>query len=154
MIQKPDYTMTEAKFAELEKKLNSLLQARPKAAADVSRLAEFGDFSENVEYQLAKGRLRGINAKILETQHFLKNAEVIRPNKNKTVVQVGHIVTIETDGKTRTYQILGSSEADPNKNIISQNSPLGMALLGKKIGETATLELKDKKIEYKIIAIK
>ena len=109
--------------------------------------------SENVEYQLAKGRLRGLNTKILEIEHALKNAEVIRPAKNTSTVQLGHTVTLERDGKEKTYQILGSAEANPNKNIISQNSPLGAALLGKKVGNIALLKLKNRKVEYKIVKI-
>lgn len=162
MTQKPDYTVTQAKLAELEKKLQKLLSARPQAVSEVSRLAELGDFSENVEYQLAKGRLRGLNNKILEIEHILKNAEVITPSKNKTTVQVGHTVTVKimdkpfnsTQGKLKTFQILGSAETDPNKNIISQNSPLGSALIGKKVGETIEIKLPDKNIKYKILGIK
>lgn len=153
MTQKPDPTMTQDKFVELQNKLNKLLAARPKAAADVTRLAELGDFSENVEYQLAKGRLRAINGKILEIEYTLKNAEIIRPNANKNTVQLGHTVTVENGGQSKIFQILGSSETNPTKNIISQNSPLGSALLGRRVRDKIKLELKDRTVEYKIIKI-
>ncbi|HLD31629.1 MAG TPA: GreA/GreB family elongation factor [Patescibacteria group bacterium] len=162
MIQKPDPAMTKAKFEELQNKLRQLLLNRHPAAAEVARLAEFGDFSENVEYQLAKGRLRGINNKILEIENTLKNAEIIKLNHNNSTVQIGHAVTVEINNspsnsapnQLKTFSILGSAETDPNKNIISQNSPLGRALLGKKVGEKVKIGSKEKVKEYKIIEIK
>ncbi len=154
MIQKPDPHLTQAKFDELQKKLEKLCLNRPQAAKEVARLAELGDFSENVEYQLAKGRLRRINQNILEIEFTLKNAEIIAPNTSNKNVSLGHTVMVEVNNKVKTYQILGSSEANPDKNIISQNSPLGSNLLGKKIGDEVKIKLKDKDIIYKILEIK
>jgi len=155
MVQKADPQITEDKFNELQNKLEKLLKViRPKASEEVARLALFGDFSENVEYQLAKGRLRGINQKILEIEYALKTAEIIKLNKNNNRVQIGHTVTIETAGQRKTYQILGSLETNPGGGTISHNSPLGSALLGHQVGETIKIKLKDKEVEYKIIEIK
>jgi transcription elongation factor GreA len=154
MVQKPDPQITEDKFFELQNKLEKLLKARLPASEEVARLALFGDFSENVEYQLAKGRLRGINQKILETEYSLKNAEIIKPNKNTNIVQIGHTVTIENNNKIKTYQILGSAETNPGTGTISHNSPLGSALVGSKVGDTVKVKLADKIVEYKILKIK
>ncbi len=149
-----DPMITGAKFAELKEKLEYLItKARPQTAQEVARLAEMGDFSENYAYQAAKGRLRGINNNILKLEHQLNRAEIIAP-KNDDRVQVGHMVVIECEGKSKTYQILGSSETDPTRGIISQNSPIGSALLNKKIGETVKIQLANKEVEYKIISIK
>ncbi|MBP7992716.1 MAG: GreA/GreB family elongation factor [Candidatus Magasanikbacteria bacterium] len=149
-----DPMITGAKFTELKEKLDYLkTKARPQTAVEVARLAEMGDFSENYAYQAAKGRLRGINNNILKLEHQLNRAEIIAP-KNDDRVQVGHTVVIECDGKEKTYQILGSSETDPTRGIISQNSPIGSALLNKKIGETVKIQLANKEVEYKIISIK
>ena len=145
--------MTEAKFAELQKKLEALKKKRPEAASEVTRLAELGDFSENVEYQLAKGRLRGINNRIMVLENQLNQAVIITRQK-KGVVELGSTVTIESDGKEKTYQILGSSETDPGKGIISHNSTIGAALIDCKIGEIVKIKLANKEIEYKIISIK
>lgn len=144
--------MTEAKFSELQKKLDTLKKKRPEAAAEVTRLAELGDFSENVEYQLAKGKLRGINNRILVLENQLNQAVIITRQK-KGVVEIGSTITIETQGKQKIYQILGSSETDPGRGIISHNSAIGSALIGCKIGEIAKIKLANKEVEYKIISI-
>mgnify|MGYP001616668602 CR=1 FL=1 len=69
------------------------------------------------------------------------------------LLKAGHKVTVLCDKKEKIYQILGSAETDPKKGIISQNSPLGIALLGKKVGDIISMKLKDKIAEYKIIKI-
>lgn len=148
---KPDPLLTEAKFAELKNKLARLKSVRPQAAAEVARLAEMGDFSENAEYQIAKGHLRGINLGILKLENQLNNAVIITPQKQTDTVQVGHTVTVAVNGKEKTYQILGSSETSPGKGIISHNSPIGAALVGRKVGETVKIRLADKEVEYRIV---
>lgn len=150
---KPDPLLTEAKFRELEKKLEHLKEIRPKLAADVSRFAQFGDFSENVEYQIAKGKLRGINQGIIDLENHLKQAVVIKPQIQTDTVVLGHTVTIEGEGKQKTYQILGSSEIDMKKGIISYSSPIGAALLGKEVGEVVKVKLANKEVEYTIVKI-
>ncbi len=150
-----DPLLTEEKFNELKNKLEKLKNfSRPKAASEVKRLAELGDFSENVEYQLAKGRLRGINDNIVKIENHLKQAVIISPEKQTDTVQLGHTVTIEKNGIENTYQILGSAETDPQKGVISTHSPIGTALIGRKIGEIAKIKLAGKEVEYKIIKIK
>lgn len=148
-----DPLITEAKFTELKNKLTKLQHVRPHAAAEVARLAELGDFSENVEYQLAKGRLRGINNNILKLEHELNRAVIITPKKQINIIQIGHTVTVGTGGTQKTYQILGSSETNPEKGIISHNSPIGDALIGKKVGETVKIKLANKEVEYEIIKV-
>lgn len=150
---KPDQNLTEAKYDELKNKLERLKFNRPSAANEVKRLAEFGDFSENAEYQIAKGRLRGINQGILEIEDHLKRAVIIKPNKNSGVVQLGSSVTIETAGQEKTYLILGSTEANPSRGVISSRSPIGSALMGKKIGDQIKIKLADRVAEYEIIKI-
>ena len=70
------------------------------------------------------------------------------------MIQIGHEVIIDDGGKKKTYLILGSSETNPRKGIISHNSPLGAELIGKRVGEKIKVKLKDKEVEYKIIQIK
>lgn len=145
--------MTKEKFVELEKKLKYLKSVQPAAAAEVSRLAELGDFSENAEYQLAKGRLRGLNDAIFRLGNQLKHAVIISPQPQTDAVQLGHKVTVAVAGKQKTYQILGSAETDPRQGIISQNSPLGAALLGRKAGEKFNIKLAGKEAEFVVIKI-
>ena len=150
---KTDTMMTKEKFAELEKEVKHLKDIQPKAAAEVSRLAELGDFSENAEYQLAKGRLRGINDAIFRLGNQLKHAVIIKPEPKTGAVQLGSTVAVSVGGQRKTYQILGSAEADPRQGIISQNSPLGAALMGRRAGEKFTIKLAGKEAEYMVVKI-
>lgn len=151
---KSDPLLTEGKILELTNKLERLKNiSRPKAAEEVKRLAELGDFSENVEYQLAKGRLRGINDNIIKIENQLKNAVVIPTQKQTDTVQIGNTVTVANEKGQTSFQILGSVETNPQKGIISHNSPIGAALLGHKIGEVIKIKTTTKEVEYKIIKI-
>lgn len=149
----PDPHLTEAKFNELTDKLNKLKSALPPAIKELQRLAEMGDFSENAAYQMAKGRVRSINDKIFDLGEHLKSAIIIKPAANNHKVQLGSKVTISLSGKTKTYLILGSSEIDLAKNIISHNSPIGSALMGASAGDIVKIQLADKEVECKIIKI-
>jgi len=150
---KQDPHITREKFDELKAKLERLKKiSQPRTIAEVKRLAADGDFSENAAYQIAKGRLRGINQGILETEDMLKRAIIIE-RKNNGTVQLGHIVTVEINGKQKTYQILGSSETDPSQGIISHNSPIGKSLIGRRVGEVVKVQLNNKNAEYKIVKI-
>jgi len=151
---KADPNITPEKFAALSAKLQRLKEIdRPRLSAEVKRLALMGDFSENAGYQLAKSRLRGLNQRILDTEDLLKRAEIIVPGADKNSVGLGHIVTVEVNGKIKTYQILGSVETDPLSGIISHSSPLGAALLGHKVGEIISLTLTGGAVKYRIIKI-
>lgn len=150
---KQDPLLTEGKFNELKKELARLKKIQPQAAAEVSRLAELGDFSENAEYQIAKGRLRGINNAIQRLEYQLDHAEIISSKKQTGVVEIGNTVTVVQNKKEKTFQILGSSETDPHRGIISHNSPIGSALIGHKVGDSVIVKLAEKEVEYKIIKI-
>ncbi|MDD5527602.1 MAG: GreA/GreB family elongation factor [Patescibacteria group bacterium] len=150
---RPDPKMTEAKYRVLSADLERMKRVRPPLAAEVKRLALMGDFSENAAYQIAKGRLRGLNQAMLDVADQLARAEIIEPNKNKTVAGLGSFVTIKSAGGKKTFQILGSTETNPSAGIISSSSPLGTALLGRRTGETIAVKLTNKTVEYKIISI-
>ncbi len=150
---KPDPLMTQAKFDELTKELQKLKEKRPWAASEVARLAELGDFSENAEYQHAKGRLRRINSEILRLEAEINQAEIISASKNSHIVSVGSTVTVKVEGKQKTYQILGSSETDPSKGIISRHSPIGSALLDHAVGDEVPIIINGRTVVYTIIAI-
>lgn len=151
---KSDPLITEAKFNELKNKLEKLKKAtQPQAAEEVRRLAEMGDFSENFAYQMAKGRLRGINQRISILERQLDQAVIILPVKQIDTIKLGHSVTVNRDNKQYNYQILGSAETNPKNGIISYNSPLGSALLGRRVGDTVRVTLANKVVEYKILKI-
>ncbi len=148
---KPDPHITQRKKKELENELHRLKKKHPHAAREVQRLAELGDFSENAEYQLAKGKLRGINRRILHIEDHLKRAIIIQ-KQNTQEIALGDTVTIALDGQKKTYTILGPSETDPGKNTISHLSPIGSALLGKRVGESFTILIAEKTRECKVLS--
>jgi len=151
---KSDPHLTAEKFLELKNRCERLVNfSRPQAAEEVKRLALMGDFSENAGYQLAKSRLRGINNRITEMEDLMKRAIIIDPNQNNDQIRLGHLVTLEINGRTKQYRILGSAETNPTSGIISHNSPLGAALIHKSVGEKVTIKAGDKIVEYKIIKI-
>ncbi|MFA5076673.1 MAG: GreA/GreB family elongation factor [Patescibacteria group bacterium] len=148
-----DPHLTETKFSELKNTLEKLKKSQRGAIEEVKRLAAHGDFSENHAYQMAKGRLRGINQRIAEIENDLNQAIIIKPTKNTNTVQLGNRVTVQTSNKTQTFQILGSAETDPRAGIISHNSPIGAALIGRRVGDIIIIKLTNKTIEYTITKI-
>ena len=151
---KSDPLLTEGKLVELKNKLDRLKNfSQPRAIEEVKRLAELGDFSENAAYQMAKGKLRGINSRIIELGNLINEAIIINRDETIGTVQLGSIVTVEMRGKQMTYKILGSGETNPLKGIISHNSPIGSALMGHQVGETAVCKIRDDKVECRIIRI-
>jgi len=152
-LQANDPYLSQDKIFELQRELDKLLKKRPFATSEVSRLAELGDFSENVEYQLAKGKLRGINGAITRIQAQLNSAIVINQKGSSSFVALGSKILVKVDGKEKHYEILGSSESNPEKGIISHNSPIAQLLLGKKAGDKVKLKLKDIEVEYEILEV-
>jgi len=148
-----DPFLTKEKFDELKIKLERLKMTRPREAMEVKRLAEMGDFSENAGYQLAKGRLRGLNQRIIDLENHLKTAVIIETDPNIKTIQIGSRVTLEKGGKQNIYTILGSTESDPANSVISYQSPLGAALMGHRVGEKIKLTLANKEAEYIIIGV-
>lgn len=146
-----DPNITQNKYDQLKRKLDDLLHIqRPKLSLEVQRLAEMGDFSENAAYQTAKWKLRGVNRRIDDIEDRLKYANIIYNNVDGTV-SIGSTVSIENLGQIKIYKILGSTETNPTKGIISHNSPLGQALLDHAVGDIIKIPSILK--EYKIISI-
>lgn len=145
--------MTEKMYCSLKNKLQVLKSARPNLIDEVKRLALDGDFSENHAYSLAKGKLRGLNQKILETEKQLKNALIIK-HSNSGTIEIGSKIEVEVNGQIKEFTILGSSETNPAAGIISYLSPIGEALMNKKIGDELTINLKNGPVKYKVIKIR
>ncbi|PJA46156.1 transcription elongation factor GreA [Candidatus Uhrbacteria bacterium CG_4_9_14_3_um_filter_50_9] len=141
-LQPPqDHHLTRDKIAHLKKELEDLEQhERPEAIKEVQRTGEMGDFSENAAYQMAKGRLRRINARILSITERLKYAIPIEEGSPDGVIQIGSRVTVEIDGTERIYHIVGAQEVDVSKGRISYTSPLGKTLVGHRAGESVVFD--------------
>ena len=114
-----------------------------------------GDLSENAEYQAAKEAQRQADARIEELENLLSNVEVVDESEDSSVVRIGSTVRIkdlEYDEEME-YQIVGSSEADTDKNMISNESPLGAALIGAAEGETVSVQAPVGEIRYQVLEI-
>ena len=150
--------ITSAKKQELTARLKWLTdEGRRDAVEKIKEARGFGDLSENSEYDIAREHQRKVEEEISELTNVLdeKNHTVIVPKDSYDCVSVGCKVTIQ-DLKTqekKTFKLLGKYEADPYAvpKIISDESPLGKALLGKKVGEIASFEIKNSKTKYKIL---
>ena len=134
MIKKTVSLTAEGK-KELEKELEDLIKSRPEIAERIATARSFGDLSENEEYSSARNEQKVAEGRILEIQEILKNAKVIRGGK-KSKVDLGAVVSLEMNKKKVTYTLVGATEANPLDGKISNESPIGKALLGKKAGES------------------
>ncbi len=150
--------MTHEGYQQLMTELEHLRTVgRDEIASRIKEARSFGDLSENAEYDEAMNSQAIMEARIAKLEAETVNAVIIDENEISTeIIKTGVKVTlkdIEYD-ETIVYQILGKSQADPDKGIISDSSPVGMALLGKKIGETVTVELPNgATVQFEILAI-
>ena len=130
--------ITAAGRKELEKELEELKARRPELAEKIATARSYGDLSENEDYSAARGEQKVVEGRILEIQDILLHAKIIKGGK-KQKVDMGSVVTLETSGKTSTYTLVGAVEANPLEGKISNESPIGKAIFGKKVGEEVTL---------------
>lgn len=130
------FIMTAEGYLEAETELNELKNVRRQEIIEAIKEARAqGDLSENADYDAARNEQAIVEAKIQELEYKLEHAEII-DNKDKNIVNLGSTVTISyDDGETEEYKLVGSMEADPFENKISNESPLGIALLKHKIGD-------------------
>ncbi len=150
-----DRYITTAKLKRMQEELQDLIKRqRPAEVAEVRRLAELGDFSENAAYQMAKGNLRRINGRITTLEERLKVAIPIEEGPNASGrIRIGSTVTLETNGRTLMFEVLGSSETNPSRGRISYLSPLGVALMGHAAGEEVTVRAQDRETAYRIVSV-
>lgn len=138
-----------------KKELEELKLKRQEIAQRLEEAKALGDLSENQEYIAAKEAQAFNEGKIVELEQLLREAVVIEDkNKKSNTVQIGSTIEVKTNGKSKSFTIVGSEEADPANSKISNESPLGRAFLGKKAGETIEVETPSGKADYKIIDIK
>lgn len=152
-----EVVMTRAGLQALEAELEEFKTVRRKDVAEKIKVARgFGDLSENSEYDEAKNEQGFVESRIAQLEAMLKHARVIDDDDlDLSAVSVGTHVKIEDeDGEAEEYDITGSTEADPLKGRISDESPVGAALMGKKVGEVADVTLPGGgTIQYKILEI-
>lgn len=149
--------LTPEGFAKLEKELEYLKVTGRKDIAEKIKIARgFGDLSENAEYDAAKDAQASMEKRIGELEEMIKNAQVVDVNAvgTDTVSILSKVTVYDVDMEEEdTYTIVGTTEADPDANKISDESPIGMALLGKKKGDVVTVETPGGSFELKIVEI-
>jgi len=139
----------------LKLELEELKQQRVDVTEKIKDAREFGDLSENAEYQEAKTKQSFIEGRIEEIEATLKMAKVIDAKNNASgEVGVGSTVVVDGTGREVTYQIVGSNEASPEEGKISNESPLGVAMMGCRAGDRVTVPMADgEKREYLIVKV-
>jgi len=148
---KPVHITAEGK-KELEEELEFLIKQRPEISERISTARDYGDLKENEEYSAAKAEQARAENRILEIRDILTTAKLIRAKKSDKV-ELGTTVVVSANGKESTYMIVGSLEADPMKGKISDVSPVGQILMGKKAGEEAIFKTPRGEIVYKVVSI-
>ncbi len=149
--------MSREGYEKLETELTYLITVkRAEVAQKLKEARAFGDLSENAEYDEAKNEQGILEATIAEMENTLANAEIVDDDRISTnEVGIGSIITIKNLKKDRIekIQIVGTTEANPAKNKISDESPIGKAALKKKVGETFSVDAPVGQIEFEIIEI-
>ncbi|HSW89651.1 MAG TPA: transcription elongation factor GreA [Patescibacteria group bacterium] len=150
-----DVVLTQDGYDEIVSELKEIKDNKlPKAIDRVALARSFGDLSENSEYHAAREDLAFMEGRIAELELMITKAKVVKVrNGKKSSVSLGSKVTVHIGRSKHMYQIVGEWEADPNEKKISESSPLGKALMGKKVGEEIEVEAPAGKIKYKVAAI-
>lgn len=152
--------LTKEGLIDLQNELQNLKEVRRvEVAAKLKEAISYGDLSENSEYEDARSEQAQLEIRILELEEIMKNHEIIdtkKASKKQSGVIVGSLVTIVSvdDGKKETFRIVGSTESDIFENKLSNESPIGRALIGKDVGDIVKGQAGSGTFEYKIAEIK
>lgn len=146
------YQITDEGKKELELELEELKGRRGEIAEKIAEARDYGDLSENAEYDAAREEQGLVESRIAEIEDILLNAEIIKASKGSKVA-LGSKVELKTGKKTVVYTVVGPVEADPLEGKISNESPIGEALMGKKVSDTVTISTPKGEITYEIVKI-
>lgn len=147
------FRLTKEGVSELEEEHKTLVAKRTDLAEAIKSARELGDLAENAEYQSARSEQERNEDRISEIENILQNVEIIRKPRGDSKIQLGSVVTLK-DGKSKEFQIVGTVEADPLNGKISDESPIGLALLGKTVGDKVEIRSSGEVHSYKITDIK
>lgn len=146
-----DFLLTSEGITKLQDELHDLVSVqRVKIAQRLKEAKEYGDLSENIEWDDAKDRQAFMEGRISEIENILKHAQVIETPKKGGSVSLGSTVHLELEDGVQKFTIVGSTEANPEQGKISNESPIGKALLGKKHGDTIEVDVPTGTLTYKI----
>ncbi len=149
---KKQFHLTKEGVKELEAEKEALLVKRVETAEAIKVARELGDLSENAEYQSARAEQEKTDSRIDEITYILANVEVIKASKSKKV-GLGSKVTLKAGAKEVVVQVVGTMEADPANQKISDESPIGQALLGKQVGDNVEIVTPASRTTYKVTAV-
>ena len=158
-MNKEKTILSREKYNEIKKEMDHLIQVeRPSVIKTIQDAREQGDLSENADYDAAKQKQAEIETKIKQLENILNHCEIIegaRSNKKPEIVKIGTVVEIYdlAEKKSFEYAIVGTVEADPDKNKISNESPLAIAILGKKKGDEVEIKGIERPYRVKILSI-
>ncbi len=153
MNNKPTYLSKEG-LTKLRSELDEMISVkRPEVANRIHDAKEHGDLSENAEYEDAKNEQAFVEGKIQTLEALIKNATIIDENHSTEHVQIGSTVSVESTDGAETFTIVGSAEAKPGEGRISNESPVGRALLGKRKGDKILVRVPAGDFSYKIVSI-
>ena len=155
MANQPIYLTAEG-LTKLEEELEYLRTVkRQEVAQRLHEAMEDGELIENAEYEAAKNEQAFVEGRILELERILAQARIIERDGKSDKVRVGSTVVVQEDGETpETYTIVGAAEANPKEGLISNESPVGRALLDHKVGDEVVVEAPAGKLRLKIVKIK
>ena len=152
-LEKPVYVSADG-LRKLQAELEELRTAkRTEVAERIHAAMEFGDFTENSELEQAKNDQAFLEGRIMTLEQMIKNAQIIDENEKHDLVEVGSHVTVEADGRKEKYTIVGSAEASPQEGKISNESPVGAALMGHKKGDKVTVQAPAGPVTYTVVRI-
>ena len=152
-MKKPiEIQFTKEGFEKLEEEYQTLLDKRPGVLARMVAAREQGDLSENAGYHAAKGELGWIDRRMRELKILMRFGDVVESSQ-KSIVSFGSIVTVDVGGEKRDFKIVGKLEADPIAGKVSDVSPIGSALVGKKVGDRVEIDIPDGRVTYEVVAI-
>ena len=146
------YQITDSGRKELEKELAELKSRRGEIAEKIAEARSFGDLSENAEYDAAREEQGLLETRVIEIEDILQHASIIK-SADATVVGLGSAVELQNSDTTVTYTVVGPVEADPMDGKISDESPIGQALMGKKVGDEVTISTPKGEIVYTISSL-
>lgn len=149
-MQKPTYMSDEA-LEKLKEELNHLKTVkRREVSQKIHEAKEQGDLSENAEYQEAKDDQAWVEGRILEIEDILKNVVTFQKQAGQQVVTIGSTVVVSNGNSEKEFEIVGTQEVDPGTGKISNESPIGQALLGRRVGDMVSVKTPNGAKEYTI----
>lgn len=149
---KKQYQITAEGKKELEAELAQLKSRRGEVADKIAEARDFGDLSENAEYDSAREEQGLLETRIAEIEDIVNNADIIKAS-SKSTIGLGSRVELKTGAKKVVYTIVGPVEADPLEGKVSNESPIGMALYGKRVDDKVTISTPKGDISYTIVAV-